>query len=71
LEEFTKTFTDVNSSILWSSLLDPRFASATYLSGPEKYKAKYMYLLQNDVLYLVMQDWVAEPDGEFLIPVLT
>eukprot|EP00815_Leptocylindrus_aporus_P004812 CAMPEP_0116058570 /NCGR_PEP_ID=MMETSP0322-20121206/5273_1 /TAXON_ID=163516 /ORGANISM="Leptocylindrus danicus var. apora, Strain B651" /LENGTH=250 /DNA_ID=CAMNT_0003542773 /DNA_START=797 /DNA_END=1546 /DNA_ORIENTATION=+ len=62
LEEFTKRFTDVDASILWSSLLDPRFASATYLSGPEIYKAKY--LLQNEVLYLVMQDWVAEPDGE-------
>lgn len=62
LEEFTKRFTDVDASILWSSLLDPRFASATYLSGPEKYKAKY--LLKNEVLYLVMQDWVAEPEGE-------
>ena len=62
LEELTKRFTDVRASILWSSLLDPRLASATYLSRPEKYKAKY--LLQNEVLYLVIQDWVAEPDGE-------
>jgi len=43
-------------------LLDPRFTSATYLSGSRKYKAKH--LLQNEVLYLVMRDWVAEPDEE-------
>jgi len=54
----------VDASILWSFLLDPRFAKATYLSGSEKYKAKY--LLQNEVLYLVMQDWVAEPDEEII-----
>jgi len=51
---FTERFTDVDASILWSSLVDPRFVSATYLFGPEKYKGKY--LLQNEVLYLVMQD---------------
>ena len=43
---------------------DPRFARATYLSGSEKYKAKY--LLQNEVLHLVMQDWVAKPDEGIL-----
>eukprot|EP00815_Leptocylindrus_aporus_P008955 CAMPEP_0116057510 /NCGR_PEP_ID=MMETSP0322-20121206/4651_1 /TAXON_ID=163516 /ORGANISM="Leptocylindrus danicus var. apora, Strain B651" /LENGTH=53 /DNA_ID=CAMNT_0003541529 /DNA_START=997 /DNA_END=1158 /DNA_ORIENTATION=+ len=51
---FTERFTDVDACILWSSLVDPRFVSATYLFGPEKYKGKY--LLQNEVLYLVMQD---------------
>ena len=30
--------------------------------NPKTIKRKY--LLQNEVLYLVMQDWVAEPDGE-------
>jgi len=38
LEEFTKRFTDVDASILWSSLLDPRFARATYLSGSKNIK---------------------------------
>jgi len=64
LEELTQRFTDADTSILWSSLLDPRLARATYLSGSEKYKAKH--LLQNEVLYLAMQDWIAEPDGEIL-----
>ena len=55
LEEFTKQFTDIDASILWISLLDPRFASTTFSSGSEKEKAKD--ILQNEVLHLVMRDW--------------
>ena len=62
LEQFTKQFTGVDASILWSLLLDPRFASATYLSGSEKERAKD--LLQGEILDLVMQDWNTLPSVE-------